>query len=172
MTYPFDGRTYPRFRNLFYRRFDVPLSELPAPPLMDVLPGRAQQPLGYLEVGEGGERRFVPDPERAGLIATAFWQVAGGTGLQATWRTAVSAGLKGRGGKPVSASGLLHVLRNPAYMGLLRYGQELYSEELEPLVSEGVFKGTAVELVHQVEAFHSERIAQYKKKYWYLDRII
>lgn len=154
MTYTYDGRTYPRFRELFYRCFDVQLSELPTPPFMDILPGRAQPPLGYLRIGEGDGRRFVPDPERAALIAQAFGLVAGGTGFQTAWRTSVSAGLTGRGGKPVSASGLLHVLRNPAYMGLLRYGQELYAGAAEPLVSETTFKRGVIELDRQVAAFH------------------
>ena len=163
MAYPFDGRTYPRFLDLFYHRFDVPIAELPAPPRLDPLPGRAQPPLGYLCVGEGGARRFVLDPDRAPLIAEAFRQVTEGVRFQKAWRAAVAGGLTGRSGCRISASGLLHVLRNTAYMGLLSYGQELYAGTVEPLVSEGTFKRAVEELDRQVAAFHAAKEERNRK---------
>ena len=164
MACQFDGRTYPRFLDLFYHRFDVPLAELPAPPRLDVLPGRAQPPLGYLSVGSGDARRFIPDPDRASLIAEAFRQVAEGTRFQKAWRTAMDDGLIGRLGCRISASGLLHALRNPAYMGLLRYGQELYAGAAEPLVSEGTFKEAVRELDRQVDEFHAANAERNRKR--------
>ena len=163
MIYFFEGRTYPRFRDLFYRRFDVTLSRLPAATLMDALPGRAQPPLGYCCIGQGDAQRFVPDPERAPLIAAAFEQVVAGTHFQKARRMAAVDGLTGRSGCRISASGLLHVLRNPAYMGLLRYGQELYAGELEPLVDEMTFKAAVRELDRQTEASYTERLSRMEK---------
>ena len=163
MTYTFEGRTYPSFLGLFYRQFDASLSWLPAPPFMDALPGRAQPPLGYCCIGQGDARRFVPDPKRAPLIAAAFEQVVAGTHFQKARRMAAVDGLTGRSGCRISASGLLHVLRNPAYMGLLRYGQELYAGELEPLVDEMTFKAAVRELDRQTEAFHTERLSRMEK---------
>ena len=170
MTYSFERRTYPRFQGLFYRRFDLPLSQLPAPPLMDALPGRAQPPLGYICIAEGNVRLFVPDPVRSPLIAAAFARVAKGTHFQRVWRMAVAYGLAGRSGCRISASGLLHILQNPAYMGLLRYGQELYVGGLEPLISEGTFKSAVRELDGQIARSHAEYRQREERKNSYLVR--
>lgn len=170
MTYPFDGRTYSRFLDLFYNKFDVPLSELPAPPRLDVLPGRAQPPLGYICLGEEDRKRFVPDPKRALLIETAFQRVAEGMRFQTAWRAAVENGLTGRSGCRISASGLLHILRNPAYMGLLRYGHELYAGGLESLVSEGTFRRAVRGLDRQVNEFYASNEERNRKHFQILLR--
>ena len=170
MTYSFEGRTFPRFRGLFCRRFDVPLRELPAPPVTDVLPGRAQPLLGYIGVGAGDAKRFVSDPARAPLIADAFRRVAEGIPFQRAWREGEDEGLTGRTGCRISASGLLHVLHNPAYMGLLRYGQELYAGGLEPLVSEGAFKRAVRELDRQVSEFRASNEERDRKHFLVLLR--
>ena len=159
MTYSFDGRTYTRFRDLFYSRFDVSLSELTAPPLMHAIPVRAQPPLGYVCIGEGDARSFVPNSERTKLIALAFLQVTNETNFQKVWRTVVANALSGC---RISASGLLHILRNPAYLGLMRYGQELYAGGLDPIICEA-FKAAVRELDRHTMAFHDERLLRLEK---------
>ncbi len=106
-------------------------------------------PLGYLnktEITDGARVSWIiVDPERAPLIRWTFEQYALGT-----WpiRLLVDAlnekGLRTRPSrkltaKPITISGLHHMLRNPYYMGVVPY-QGIYHEgKHEPLISPGLW---------------------------------
>jgi hypothetical protein len=96
-------------------------------------PGRA--PTGYLNVRRmvnGREVRTVEvDPERGPLMAWAFEAYASGEWTirkllaELTARGLTTAPGQ-RGGKPLTVSHLHKLLRNPYYMGLVRYRGALY----------------------------------------------
>lgn len=112
-------------------------------------PGRA--PLGYLNVrkhtDEGREYRTVEvDPERAPLIQWAFAAYAAGnmsverilTDLTARGLTTV--GTPQRPPKPVSRSGFFKLLRNPYYIGRIRYNGAVYDGNHPPIVDTEVWE--------------------------------
>ncbi len=105
-------------------------------------PGRA--PTGYLNVRQfvdGREVRSVEvDPVRGPLMAWAFEAYASGewtirrllAELTARGLTTVQGR---RGGKPLAVSHLHRLLRNPYYMGMVRYRGVVYAGKHEPLVT-------------------------------------
>jgi site-specific DNA recombinase len=111
-------------------------------------PGRA--PVGYLNVREvvnGREARTVEiDPERGPLMAWAFETYATGewtirrllAELTARGLTTVP-GARGPG-KPLVVSHLHKLLRNPYYVGMVRYRGAIYPGKHEPLVSPETFR--------------------------------
>ena len=126
---------------------------------MDIKPGRAQPPLGYLCIGQGDARRFVPDPERATLIMAEF----GGGCRRNALSTSIEIGSGGRAdgtvGLPDQHLGPAARPAQPRVHRLLRYGQEPYAEKLESLVGETTFKEAVLTLGRQTEAFHTKRLS-------------
>lgn len=112
-------------------------------------PGRA--PLGYLNVRklteDGHEYRTVEvDPERAPLIQWAFATYAAGdtsvekilTDLTARGLTTVATPKRPAG--PVSKSGFFKLLRNPYYIGQIRYNGAVYDGNHPPIVDTEVWE--------------------------------
>ncbi len=106
-------------------------------------PGRA--PIGYLNVRrtvEGREARSVEiDPERGPLMAWAFESYATGEWTirrllaELTARGLTTAPGRKNPGRPLVVSHLHKLLRNPYYMGLVRYRDVIYAGKHEPLVT-------------------------------------
>ncbi len=110
-------------------------------------PGRA--PTGYLNVRQmlnGREARTVEiDPLRGPLMAWAF--EAYETGEWTIRRLLAELTARGlttapgqRGGKPLAVSHLHKLLRNPYYMGMVRYRGVIYPGRHEPLVTPETFR--------------------------------
>ncbi len=111
-------------------------------------PGRA--PIGYLNIREklpdGGEvRTVVIDPERAPVVRWAFTAYA--TGLYSLHdlvglleaRGLVSLGTRRFPSRPLSASTVNDMLRNPYYVGEIRYKGKVYPGRHEPLIDRETF---------------------------------
>ena len=106
-------------------------------------PGRA--PIGYLNVRrmvEGREVRAVEvDPERGPLMAWAFETYATGEWTirrllaELTVRGLTTAPGRKNPGRPLVVSHLHTLLRNPYYMGMVRYRGVVYAGKHEPLVT-------------------------------------
>ena len=106
-------------------------------------------PLGYLNIREAISGRqvahIVPDPGRAPLVQAAFSLYA--TGEWTVERLAhelADRGLKNRGRvdypvKPLTVSGLAHLLANPAYTGIVCWEGVEYPASHEPLVDRATF---------------------------------
>ncbi len=102
-------------------------------------------PLGYLNersYEDGRERRFIAiDSERAPLIQWCFEQYATDEWTSTNLLAEVTKkGLRSRPtakrpAKPISITGFLHLLKNPYYMGLVRYRGALYPGDHEALVN-------------------------------------
>ncbi len=95
-------------------------------------------PIGYLN--DRNVRSLVVDPDTAHLVRHAFERYA--TGLVSLGDLAAeltAMGMRSTKGNP-PAPGSLHVmLRNPLYVGLVRYKGQLYPGAHEPLVSVALF---------------------------------
>jgi site-specific DNA recombinase len=129
-------------------------------------PGRA--PTGYLNVRQfasGREVRTVEvDPERGPLMAWAF--EAYETGEWTVRRLLAELTARGlttapgkRGGKPLAISHLHRLLRNPYYMGMVRYRGAIYPGKHEALVTPETWQRvqellTAKHLVGEKEREH------------------
>ncbi|MDR3686103.1 MAG: recombinase family protein [Coriobacteriia bacterium] len=96
-------------------------------------------PLGYLN--DKGTRSIIVDPVRGPMITKAFERYA--TGLVSVTRLVEelnAAGLRTLRGNPVRSNTLNMLLRNPFYMGVLRYGGETFTGSQTPLVSPALFE--------------------------------
>ena len=84
--------------------------------------------------------RIVHDPTRAPLVLKAFELVGHEhQSLHAAHRQVVSDGLTNTKGEPIYVMTLYHMLKNPFYMGLVRFGGELLKGDYPPLVSRELF---------------------------------
>ena len=112
-------------------------------------PGRA--PVGYLNVRkhteEGREYRTVEvDPERAPLIRWAFTAYAAGdTSVERILAEITARGLTTvptpqRPAKPLSLSGFFKLLRNPYFIGQIRYNGAVHEGSHEPIVDVDVWQ--------------------------------
>jgi DNA invertase Pin-like site-specific DNA recombinase len=109
-----------------------------------------QAPIGYLNVREmvdGREvRTVVLDPKRAPLMRDAFQLYSTGQySLSELAAILEQRGLRSRStrttvGKPLNASRLNGLLRNPYYVGIVKYAGKLYPGRHEPLVDESTFQ--------------------------------
>ncbi len=99
-------------------------------------------PLGYKNVGEGGRRYVVVDPEPAKLITWCFEADATGEWTVKSLLAEVTArGLKSRGGpntpkKELSVSQLHRILTKPYYIGIVTYRGVDYAGKHEPIVDQ------------------------------------
>lgn len=107
-----------------------------------VWPGWA--PLGYINVNQGTndnpDRVVVPNPEKSAYITDLFR-------LFSTEKYSVDAlgdllykkGLRSKTGKKVARSTLYNMLKNPFYIGLFKYKDQIFNGNHEPIVSKAVF---------------------------------
>ena len=114
-------------RKGFYGRLRQGLYPLPAP-------------IGYLDRGKGKPKEV--DPLLGPLVKQAFELYGTATySLGALARELWSRGLRKRGGKPLSLTGLSNILHNPFYFGLIRLRRtnETFEGVHTPLVSKALF---------------------------------
>jgi DNA invertase Pin-like site-specific DNA recombinase len=103
-------------------------------------------PLGYKNVGEGGRRYVVIDPEPARLITWAFEAYATGEWSVESLLTEITArGLRSRGGpntpsKELSLAQLHRILRRPYYKGIVTFNDVTYQGKHEPIVDEDTWQ--------------------------------
>jgi hypothetical protein len=97
-------------------------------------------PLGYLN--DKATRTIIPDPVRAPLVRHVFERYATGlVSLRDLADELHGLGLRHvRSGRKVYPSSLHGLLRNPAYCGMVRYQETIYSGKHEPLVSLDLFE--------------------------------
>jgi len=99
-------------------------------------------PIGYLDQGKGGKVKTL-DPERAPLVRHAFERYATGeVGLLALQGELTEKGLRNRKGKVLSLTGLVTILRNPFYAGVIRLLKtgETFPAIHEPLIRMSLFE--------------------------------
>lgn len=96
--------------------------------------------LGYLDAGKGNPKEI--DPVRAPLIRQAFELYAtGNCGLNALVEKIYELGLRNKNGRKISRNGLVCILKNPFYMGLIKIDAsgELFVGQHQPIISKELF---------------------------------
>lgn len=99
-------------------------------------------PIGYVDRGKGGKLKTL-DPERAPLVRYAFERYATGeVSLNEILGELTAKGLRNRKGKRLGVTGLLHLLRNPFYAGVIRLLKtgETFPAKHEPLIRMSLFE--------------------------------
>ncbi len=96
--------------------------------------------IGYLNLRESIDGRsiasVIPDPDRAPLIKEAFELYAtGDIGLRSLRELMTEKGLRTKAGKSVAVSRWAVILRNPFYAGRVRWADQEFVGQHEPLVS-------------------------------------
>ncbi len=99
-------------------------------------------PVGYLNVRRtDGTTTVEVDPTMAPLIREAFAMAAKSrTSLRKILAELTLKGLASRNGKQIGPSGLLAILTNPFYIGMVRHRNELHQGTQEPLITATVFE--------------------------------
>jgi len=96
--------------------------------------------VGYLDAGQGKPK--IPDPVQAPLVRRAFELYASGNiGLNALVEQMFDLGLRNKNGRKIVRNGLVCILKNPFYMGLIKMDKtrELFPGVHEPIVSKKLF---------------------------------
>ena len=135
-------------------------------------------PLGYLNVREpiGGRQvaHIVPDPERAPLVKIAFDLYA--TGKWTVERLAeemAHRGLRNRGrdghypSKPLTVSGLAHLLAHRAYVGVVEWDGVTYRGSHQPIVERATF-----DRVQELLAARAARGTRERRHHHYLKGLL
>lgn len=97
-------------------------------------------PTGYKNVPDK-TIGIVPDPVFGPMVRTLFERTASGLhSVQELTRWARANGLRSKKGRVLAKNTLCaHVLRNPAYYGVFRWGGKVYEGKYEPLISKALF---------------------------------
>ncbi len=93
-------------------------------------------PIGY----KADAGKLVPDPDRAQIIKSTFDQFSESGSARHAFKHALSHGLTIPASQsPVSFSTIGHMLRNPVYIGRVRWSKQSYPGIHSPLISEDLF---------------------------------
>jgi len=98
-------------------------------------------PMGYKNVKEGARKIIIPDPRTAPFITKLFEEYSRGVhSLDTLSDVAQEVGLFGKGGGKLSRNGLLRILRQPIYCGLVNWDGHTYEGKHEPLTTIATFR--------------------------------
>jgi len=102
-----------------------------------VFPGPA--PIGYLN--DVRTKSIILDPVKAPVIKATYQLYAKNhSRLEDIGHFLATKGLVSRGSKPFHRSIVTHILSNPFYVGLFRYGGEIHEGSHEPLMAKKLFQ--------------------------------
>lgn len=122
--------------------------------------------VGYLDTGKGNPKRI--DPVQAPLVKQAFELYASGRyGLNALVEKMYEAGMRNKNGSKISRNGLVCILKNPFYMGLIKIDTigELFVGAHPPIISKHLFDEVQ-------NVFAGKRIPKTNKHFFIFRRII
>lgn len=129
-----------------------------------LFPFRAR--VGYLNAGKGEAKRI--DPLQAPLVRQAFELYASGNiGLNALVEKMYEAGMRNKNGNKISRNGLVCILKNPFYMGLIRIERtgETFNGVHQPLISSQLFKTVQ-------DVFAGKRIPKVRRHFYLFRRAV
>jgi site-specific DNA recombinase len=98
-------------------------------------------PIGYISVGERGKKIHVIDEKKAGFIRRMFeYYVSGMCSVRTLTQKMYEEGMRTESGKKVVMSRIHRLLRDPFYAGKMRWNDEVYQGNQEPLIDIDVFE--------------------------------
>ena len=103
------------------------------------------RPFGY----KVADKRLVPDEQKAQKLTEIFALFAKTTSLGGTYQLLKEKKIFNDNGLPFSKSHLQSMLRNPIYIGKMRFSGRIYQGVHQPLISEDLF--------NRVQAVHHEK---------------
>ena len=107
----------------------------------------AVPPHGYKTAIEDSKKIHVIDEERAFLVERAFrLYLEPGQNIQTVTEEVASIGLVSRKNKPLTQSAIHKMLRNPFYVGTIRFNGQDYPGAHEPLLSTDLFRAVQLKL--------------------------
>jgi site-specific DNA recombinase len=107
----------------------------------------AVPPPGYKTAIEDSKKIHVIDEERAFLVDRAFrLYLEPGQNIQTVTEEVTSIGLVSRKNKPLTQSAIHKMLRNPFYVGTIRFNGQDYPGAHEPLLSTDIFRAVQLKL--------------------------
>ena len=95
-------------------------------------------PIGY--INDSRTKTIVVERKKAKILKTMFERYAkGNQRLEDISHFLAKAGIVTRSGKPISKTRVGFVLSNPFYVGLFKYGGEIYEGKHEPIIAKKLF---------------------------------
>ena len=98
----------------------------------------SQAPIGY--INDSRTKTIVVERKKAKILKTMFEKYAkGNQRLEDISHFLAKAGIVSRSGKSISKTRVGFVLSNPFYVGLFKYGGEIYEGKHEPIIAKKLF---------------------------------
>jgi len=92
-------------------------------------------PYGYMR----RDKKLSPHPKEKEEIKSIFETYLETKSLSAVYKSLKERGVKNKSGKNFSKTNISHILRNVVYAGKIKYNDEIYNGEHEPIISEEIF---------------------------------
>ncbi len=128
-------------------------------------------PLGYKSDGDKGHRIHLIDPEKAPYIRRMFELYSSGNhSTHSLVDTMYKEGLRNRNGGKVGKSRMHDLLSDPFYYGKVRWKDEIYPGEHEPIISRELFEEVQAKLARKLKApVYRKHLPVFKAKVQCLD---
>ena len=116
--------------------------------------------LGYTV--DKATKKYIVDEKTAPIVQRIFLEFAGGKPLADMVRDLNGQGVTNANGKAFTFNGLRHLLKNPAYTGVYRYGDIIIKDGMPRLISDALFAQTQTRFeknTHKASKYHQTAIA-------------
>ncbi len=124
----------------------------------------AKPPIGYKTIGEKGHKIHIIDEDKSRFIKKAFeYYATRNYSLTGLREKLYEDGLRTRNGSKLSKSRLEDILRDPFYMGLLRWNDFVHNGKHEPLVSKELFDKVQFTLTRGKSPHYKRHTFQFSK---------
>ena len=109
-------------------------------------------PIGYKTMGEKGHKSHIIDDEKAPLVRKMFELYSSGNySLNALVDVMYEEGLRNREGNKIGKSRMHEHLSNPFYYGKIRWNNEIYQGQHEPLIAKELFDIVQAKLIRKID---------------------
>lgn len=125
----------------------------------------SKPPLGYKTIGEKGHKTHIIDKEKGPFMKKAFeYYSTGNYSLISLREKLYEEGLRTRSGSKLSKSRLEDILRDPFYMGSIKWNDIVYGNGMHaPLISKELFEKVQFMLTRGKAPHYKRHIFQFSK---------
>jgi DNA invertase Pin-like site-specific DNA recombinase len=125
----------------------------------------SKPPIGHETIGEKGHKTHIIDTEKSPFIKKAFeYYATGNHSLVSLREKLYEEGLRTRNGSKLSKSRLEDILRDPFYMGSIRWNDITYTNGLhKPLISKELFEKVQFMLTRGKSPHYKRHTFQFSK---------